>query len=474
MLIIADLIITTMLPEAFRKRIQLQPYIDPEELLKSINGPSPVSVRVNVVKWAHSPLHSEPVPWCRSGYYLPERPSFTTDPLFHAGCYYPQEASSMFMEQVVFQISANNENLRVLDLCGAPGGKSTHLSSLIGSKGFLVSNEVIRQRAMVLNENLTKWGLSNFIISQSDPSAFSRLPGFFDIILVDAPCSGEGMFRDPVARTEWSVENAALCSVRQKRILMDVWPSLKEDGILIYSTCTFNPEENEKNIKWLTSRQEAETIRLNISGYEGITEIDHEGVYGYGFYPGKIRGEGLFVAVLRKKGKSIRPSARSRRGAEQKITREEKRVSGEWTDFPEERLIKFGDDILATGCDHGDFQTLSSALKIISAGTRIFTVKKKNYLPSHDISMSVRLKKNKFPSNELCLSDALSYLRKDNFNVKLAEKGWNLITYKGINLGFVNNIGTRFNNYYPVEWRIRIRITGKDSESIIKWISTNK
>ncbi len=463
-----------MLPQAFIDRIKNQPYIDPEGLLRSLNEPSPVSVRVNDAKWTFSPVGSEPVPWCPDGYYLAERPSYTADPLFHAGCFYPQEASSLFLEQVFLQIASNNLNIKALDLCGAPGGKSTHLSSLIGEKGFLVSNEVIRQRAMILSENMTKWGLSNFIVSQSDPSSFSRLPGFFDIILVDAPCSGEGMFRNHVAVNEWSEENTSLCSVRQKRILMDVWPALKENGLLVYITCSFNPGENEKNIKWLTAKQQAEPVRLDVSGYKGITEIDHEGIYGYGFYPGKIRGEGLFIAVLRKKGISGKSSAKSKNGTDPKISREERAISAEWTDFPEERLIKFGDDVIATSFTRDDFQSLSGALKLVSAGTRIFTVKKKSFLPSHDIAMSIRFKKNQFPSTELSLSDSLAYLRRDNFNVKFAEKGWNLITYKGVNLGFVNNIGSRFNNYYPVEWRIRMRITEDPPENIIKWMSTNK
>jgi NOL1/NOP2/fmu family ribosome biogenesis protein len=239
--------------------------------------------------------------------------------------------------------------------------------------------------------------------------------------------------------------------------------------MLVYSTCTFNPEENEKNIKWLTVKQEAEPVTLDVAGFEGITGIDHEGIQGYGFYPGKIRGEGLFIAVLRKKGNSGKQSLKSKKSNDQSISREEKAITREWTNFPEERLIKSGDDILATGCTPDDFQILSGALKIISAGTRIFTVKTKNYLPSHDIAMSVRLKKNQFPSNELVLSDALSYLRRDSFNVKLAEKSWNLITYKGVNLGFINNIGTRFNNYYPVEWRIRMAIQENNKASIISW-----
>jgi 16S rRNA C967 or C1407 C5-methylase (RsmB/RsmF family)/NOL1/NOP2/fmu family ribosome biogenesis protein len=466
----ADLKISLMLPEAFRKRIQLQPYIDSEALFKSINEPSPVSVRVNDVKWAHSPLHTIPVPWCRSGYYLNERPSYTLDPLFHAGCYYPQEASSMFLEEAFLQIAGtDSNNIKVLDLCGAPGGKSTHLSSLIGSNGLLVANEVIRQRAMVLKENLTKWGRSNYIVTQTDPSAFSRLPGFFDMILIDAPCSGEGMFRDPVAISEWSQENASLCSERQKRILLDAWPSLKEDGILIYSTCTFNPNENERNIRWLAGRKEAEPIRLDISGYKGITEIDHEGIYGYGFYPGMICGEGLFISAVRKKEKCIRSSARRKIDSEQKITWEEKMVAGEWTDLPVESFLRLGDDIVAIPCSSADLQSLSATLKIISAGTRILTVRKKNFLPNHELAISVNFKGSGFPATELGLGEALSYLRRDNFAMKFVDKGWNIVTYKGINLGFVNNIGSRFNNYYPVEWRIRMNIPINSHENIITW-----
>jgi 16S rRNA C967 or C1407 C5-methylase (RsmB/RsmF family)/NOL1/NOP2/fmu family ribosome biogenesis protein len=443
-------------------------------LFNALMKQSPVSLRINKDKWVHSPVGAEPVLWCSAGYYLAERPSYTLDPLFHAGCYYPQEASGMFLEQVFLQTAEGQENIRVLDLCGAPGGKSTHLSSLIGNNGFLVSNETIRQRAMILSENLTKWGLSNSIVTQNDPSSFTRLPGFFDIILVDAPCSGEGMFRDQVAINEWSEENTALCSARQKRILMDIWPALRENGLLIYSTCTFNPGENEQNIKWLTGKLEAEAVRLDVSKYKGVVEIDFEGIHGYGFYPDKIRGEGLFVAVLRKRGSTPKSAYRTKRGNDRKVSREENLIAGEWTTFTDEKLFKWGNDIIAAPCNSEEIETLSAALNIIRAGTMIFTAKKKNFLPSHSLGMSVHLKKNTFPSTDLELSDALSYLRRDNFKAEFAEKGWNLVTYKGVNLGFVNNIGTRFNNYYPVEWRIRMRIAGDDPVSIIKWNSINK
>jgi len=291
-----------MLPEEFIKRIRTQKYIDAEALLLALGEPSPASIRLNPSKWNARPADSELVTWCNKGYYLTNRPSYTLDPLFHSGCYYPQEASSMFIEQVFRQVSDLSGTLRVLDLCAAPGGKSTHISDLIGPENLLVANDAIRSRAAILAESISKWGPGNTLVTQNDPAVFGKLPGYFDIILVDAPCSGEGMFRSEIAINEWSVSNTRHCSERQKRIVMDIWPALKENGILIYSTCTFNPGENEENIKWLIENQEAECLRLNIVDYKGLTEIDFEGVDGYAFYPYKTRGEGFFISAVRKKG----------------------------------------------------------------------------------------------------------------------------------------------------------------------------
>lgn len=458
-----------MLPDKFKERIAGQEYIDSVGLIQALEKPSPVSIRVNSLKLGAEPSGSRPVPWCSGGFYLEERPSFTLDPLFHAGCYYPQEASGMFLEEIFRQTTDDTRNLKVLDLCGAPGGKATHLSSLIGNDGFLVANEVIRPRANLLAENLVKWGRSNFVVTQSDPSAFIGLPGFFDLILADAPCSGEGMFRDPVAVREWSVENTLLCAERQKRILLDVWPSLKEDGILIYSTCTFNPGENEENVKWLLSKQKAESVAMDISRFQGITEIDYHGIKGYGFYPGRIKGDGLFYAVLRKKERTGRQMQLKRKTVYTLPDREEKETARKWTDFSPDRIIRYGEKTVALPCGAEEFRILSEVLKIVSPGTTIMTSKKKNFIPSHEIATSVRLKKNQFFSVELDLADALSYLRRDNFNLKAVDKGWNLVTYKSINLGFVNNIGSRFNNYYPVEWRIRMNIPESPSERLIGW-----
>jgi 16S rRNA C967 or C1407 C5-methylase (RsmB/RsmF family)/NOL1/NOP2/fmu family ribosome biogenesis protein len=458
-----------MLPTAFIQRLISQDYIDSEVLLKALAEPSPVSVRLNSGKWNRKPVNSQPVPWCESGFYLQSRPSYTMDPLFHSGCYYPQEASSMFLEQAVRQSVQSPERLRVLDLCGAPGGKSTHLSDLIGSKGLLVANEVIRQRSEVLAETLTKWGSGNTLVTQNDPAQFGRLPGFFDLILVDAPCSGEGMFRSEVAVNEWSLENTLHCAERQKRIIMDVWPALKEDGILIYSTCTFNPGENEENIKWLTAKHQAVCLRIDIAPFSGISEIDFHGIYGYGFYPGKTEGEGFFISVLRKTGNQTVAAVKGHQKAELKPGKTDIEVARNWTDFSPERLLKWGNELYAVAGGIEEYIHVFQNLKVVKTGTKLFVLKKNDYLPTHELALSVNLKKDVFPSVELGLNDSVSYLRRDNFELPGIPKGWNILTYEGVNLGFVNNIGNRFNNYFPVELRIRMNSPASGVNSIIKW-----
>jgi 16S rRNA C967 or C1407 C5-methylase (RsmB/RsmF family)/NOL1/NOP2/fmu family ribosome biogenesis protein len=458
-----------MFPDEFERRIYTQEYIDAEALVNALEEPSPVSIRINPSKWNNTPSDSEPVPWCNSGYYLQNRPSFTLDPLFHSGCYYSQEASSMFLEQVIRQTSVLAGNLRVLDLCAAPGGKSTHLSDLIGPDNLLVANEAIRSRATTLTETVSKWGLGNTLVTQNDPAAFGNLPGFFDVIIVDAPCSGEGMFRGETAVREWSVGNTVHCSERQRRILMDVWPALKENGILVYSTCTFNPGENEENIKWLIGKKEADCIQLDISDYKGIIEIDFEGIFGYGFYPDKVKGEGFFISAIRKTGYQEKTQFKSQKKTELRPDKNDFEVANRWTNFSNERFFKWGDELFAVPCDMDNYLEIYRKLKILKAGTKVFVVKNKNYLPSHELALSLKLKANTFPGNEISLSEALTFMRRDSFMLHDAVKGWNILTYKGINLGFINNIGNRVNNYFPVEWRIRMNKPESGSENIIKW-----
>jgi 16S rRNA C967 or C1407 C5-methylase (RsmB/RsmF family)/NOL1/NOP2/fmu family ribosome biogenesis protein len=458
-----------MLPESFKTRIKSQHYIDPGALLKALDEPSPVSIRVNLSKWNNSPLRAEPVPWCRTGFYLDARPSFTLDPLFHSGCYYPQEASGMFLEEAIKQTADSLENIRVLDLCGAPGGKSTHLADLIGPDGLLVANEVIRSRAVILAETITKWGMGNTLVTQSDPSVFGSMGGYFDIIAVDAPCSGEGMFRNKIAAAEWSVENTVHCSERQKRILMNTWPALRENGILIYSTCTFNPGENEENIRWLIGKKEAECIRINISGFHGITEIDYDGIYGYGFHPGRVRGEGFFISLLRKKSKQEAVKIRSDRISELKAGETDVSISEKWTCFPKDRLIRWRDEVFAVPCKMIDYLYLFKNLRIVKPGTKIFINKNNDYLPTHEQALSDFSRTGAFMRTEVSYEDAISYLRRDSLSVNTSLKGWIILTYKGVNLGFVKNIGSRVNNYFPVEWRIRMEKPLPGKEDIISW-----
>lgn len=458
-----------MLPEGFIKRIRSQDHLDAEILLPALEKPSPVSIRINTTKWARKPLKADKVTWCSSGFYLDSRPSYTFDPLFHAGCYYPQEASGMFLEEVFNQIEALSGYIRVLDLCGAPGGKSTHLASLIGTHGLLVANEVIKSRATILAENIAKWGITNTIVSQCDPSDFRFLPGFFDIIVVDAPCSGEGMFSDPFARKEWSQENTIHCSERQKRILFDVWPAIRENGYLIYSTCTFNPGENEENIKWLVKKQMAESVEIKISSFDGIKEIDHQGIKGYGFHPGSIRGEGFFISVIRKNNSSGTKKVRNTKLNFPELKKSDMDIVKRWSDFRKESILKFDDQIISFHGKAGDYNMLIKSLKIIRSGTMICKTSKDGYVPSHELSLSDSFRNDGFPSEELDYNQAINYLRRENFISETRSKGWFLLTYKGINLGFCNNIGRRINNYYPVEWRIKSPLSSSAGRNIIEW-----
>ncbi len=459
-----------MFPKEFVKRIQTQKYIDAGSLLTALAEPSPISIRVNTGKWSKKPVSSIPVPWSTNGFYLKSRPSFTLDPLFHSGCYYPQEASGMFLEQVIRQTCSLKENLKVLDLCAAPGGKSTLLAEIISPDSLLVSNDAIRPRSVILAETITKWGSGNVLVTQNDPSSFAKLPGYFDLIVVDAPCSGEGMFRSDVAIREWSVSNTIHCVERQKRILKDIWPSLKENGVLIYSTCTFNPGENEENIKWLTGNEKADCLKIDISSFEGIQEIDFEGVSGYGFYPGRIQGEGFFISAIRKTENQEKKSRKFERRSDLIPPSSDVKIATEWTTFGKDRFFKWGDEVFAAPCSLEEYLNLYGMLKIVRTGTKLFTNKNKRYLPSHELALSSGLNKKVFPAIELDLATALKYLKRDTIAIHETVKGWNIVTYNGINLGFVNNLGNRINNYFPVEWRIRMDLPQPGRENLIEWM----
>lgn len=397
-----------------------------ENYLASFEGSVPVSVRMNPFKVAQEELFPEiekiPVPWCRNAFYLAERPNFTLDPLLHAGVYYVQEAGSMFLDEVLKQLaegplcSVLSKNSpfggggACLDLCAAPGGKSTLLRAFLPDECVLYSNEPDRRRANILMENIQKQGHPNVIVTNNYAIDYQRAGLDFDLIVCDVPCSGEGMFRkDYGAIGEWSLQNVMKCAALQRSIIEDIWPCLNEGGVLVYSTCTFNLHEDEENVKWICENLGAEIIPIEINKDWNITGSLLEDFAGpvYRFIPGTTKGEGLFMAVLRK-------------------TSEKQNLKSKGT------------------------------LKIMSDGHPVGTQKGKNIIPAHAEALLTNLPKDKYPFAELSKEDALKYLHHEAIVLDSdVPKGFVVVTYQGHPLGFVKNIGNRANNLYPQEWKIR-------------------
>lgn len=413
-----------------------------------------VSIRYNEPKMAvDEELKS--VPWASKGRYLPVRPAFTADPLFHAGCYYVQEASSMFLGQVVEQFV--KEPVRALDLCAAPGGKSTHLHSLLPTGSMLVSNEPMPLRAQVLAENITKWGNPSSVVTKNMPADFSRFRNFFDLVVVDAPCSGEGMFRkEPKAVEQWSVSNVEMCAERQREILADIWSSLRPGGLLVYSTCTFNSEENEQNVRWIAEELGAEPLAVEIPAEWNITgSLSGDDTPVYRFIPGMTEGEGFFLAVLRKGGDE--PLEQPRQQRWQPVPEKLKREIEKWVENSASfNFVLNGDVVTAMPKEHTSAMlALQQKLCLLYCGLPLATVKNGKLLPMHSLAMSTALCRDAFPAVELELEQALAYLHREALPLSSQPLGHLLMTYKSVPLGFVKNIGNRANNLYPAEWRIR-------------------
>lgn len=400
------------------------------------------------------------VKWCEHGRYLSERPKFTYDPMFHAGAYYVQEASSMFVWQALEQLV--EKDAVMLDMCAAPGGKSTAIAQYLSEEGFLVSNEYVPQRAHVLVENITKWGAPNCVVTNNAPRHFEKLKSRFDAILVDAPCSGEGMFRkDERAREEWSEANVDMCVERQREILESAWEVLRPGGVLIYSTCTFNRHENEEQVQWLIDEMEAEYLPIKIGEDWMITETER----GYRFLPHKTRGEGLFMAAVRKQG-----------GIENGELRIENACSKKRSDKKAKRVNKVGDSQLSTNdLLRGEYSVVESEgryyavqkervdfveecrkmLNVLSFGVQMYEQKGKDLIPQAALALSQVYVRGAYPEAELSYEEAISFLRKEAIVLADAPRGFVLVTYGGLPLGWVKNIGNRCNNLYPEFWRIR-------------------
>jgi 16S rRNA C967 or C1407 C5-methylase (RsmB/RsmF family)/NOL1/NOP2/fmu family ribosome biogenesis protein len=426
-----------------------------DSFLSSLSTESPISVRFN--NKLQPKLKNEHVMWCDSGFYLNERPSFTFDPLFHAGTYYVQEASSMFLEQVVKQHITTP--VIALDLCAAPGGKSTHLSQLLPPESLLISNEIVRSRAFVLSENIQKWGNCNNVVTNNSPSDFSSFRGLFDFILVDAPCSGEGMFRkDFDSIKEWSLKNVEMCADRQKNIIQHIWDSLKENGILVYSTCTYNQEENEKNVAWITKHFDAEILHLQTNPQWGIVEND----FGYHFFPHKTKGEGFFISILQKKEQSSAIKIKHKPSQTTKINLDvllEKDML---------KIIQNNQFFYAVPDKHLEhISFLQKNLNLIHAGIPLYEQKGKDFIPLTGLTLSKYFNKENTLTHELDYESAICFLQKENFILDISHKGYIAVCHKNTPLGWIKNLGNRFNNLYPTEWRIRSKNVTKNIQYLL-------
>ena len=421
--------------------------------MEALDGEPVVSIRYNVSKLI--PENEEnAVPWAANGRYLSARPVFTADPLFHAGCYYVQEASSMFLEQFIKQYV--DAPVRALDLCAAPGGKTTHLLSLLPQGSMLVSNEPVPQRAQVLAENVIKWGNPASVVTRNEPADFGNFANFFDLVVVDAPCSGEGMFRkDQGAVEQWSVSNVEQCVKRQKRILADIWSSLRPGGVLIYSTCTFNREENEDCVEWIATELGATPLAVDAGDGWGVTGALCGDNPVYRFIPGYTAGEGFFIAALRKDGDA--PLTQPRQPRFQPVASKLKAQLEEWVENPTAfNFVQQDERVVALPREHtAAMLALQQKMKVLHCALPLADVKNGKLLPLHQLAMSNALCRKAFVQVELEREKALSYLHREALTFELAPVGYLLLTYKGTPIGFAKNIGNRANNLYPAEWRIR-------------------
>ena len=456
-----------------------------------------VSIRVNPLKGnvgeGHFTEASEeaqevsPVQWSALGHYLAHRPVFTLDPLFHAGGYYVQEASSMYMELVKNAIekdfaarTAGGEmqeekffggRLAALDLCAAPGGKSTHLVSLLGNGSLLVSNEVIKSRAVILADNIAKWGTENVVVTNNDPADFGAFEEQFDIIVVDAPCSGEGLFRkDPQAMQEWSPANVNLCAQRQQRILADIWPALAPGGYLVYSTCTYNKFENDGNLNFLCQELGAEAVELVVPEGSGIIQTPGG---GFQFVPGRVKGEGQYMALVRKEG-DWEPSLFGSvvQGKKKKGGKDAKKGAPQLEkgcNYLPDNYIKVLQGDLVKGYRKDLYERISFVeenLRTVLSGIAVANKKGKDYVPHADFALQAvvadMVASECLPDGisavEVGREDALKFLAKEPLVLPGAPMGYVLLVYRGLGLGFVKNLGNRTNNLLPMARRIRMEI----------------
>jgi len=449
------------LPEPFVAQMRTLLGAETDAFLEALQQPAPISIHLNPLKNSSFKNETlEAVPWYAAGRYLPERPVFTLDPRFHAGAYYVQEASSMLVAEAVRQGVVDAQPLRALDLCAAPGGKSTLLASVLPPGSLLLSNEVIRNRYQTLQYNVAKWGHPGMHTSQHDSRDFKALQSWFDLVLVDAPCSGEGLFRkDPDAVKEWSPAHAAHCSARQRRILAEAAALVRPGGLLIYCTCTYNDEENEENAAWLLEQGAFQTLDLALPAGWGLI---HKGM-GYQCYPHRVRGEGFYLACFRKEGKhqSVEKNTKTPpAGTLKPASKTDLESLAPWL-TPEAEVAVFQDWQGAfralPEAQVADCLQLGAMLRQSAFGVPLGQFKGKDFLPAPEFALSTLVHPD-VPRIALDREKALHFLKKEPPVFNPVPQGWILVEYEGLGLGWAKGIGNRVNNYYPKEWRILMQI----------------
>ena len=444
------------LPPAFAERIRMQYPDDAEALLCSLERPPVPSVQLHPFKH-HQRFYDAPaVPWYAAGRMLESRPSFTFDPFFHSGAYYPQESSSMFIGWLLAQYAGGRKDLKVLDLCASPGGKSLLLLNALGPGGTLIANEIHPERNAVLRQNLMRWGIPRYIVTRAEARQFADAGITFDVVLTDAPCSGEGMFRkDPQARTEWSTQQVLACARRQSDILQDALYLLREGGLLVYSTCTFSPEENEEQCRFIGSNPLFEPFRPGCPDSFPVRVLDEDRFHGYAFLPHIAPGEGFFASAFIFRGSTENPRTDQRRLNHASAIPP-----------PPGFSVSPGDDLMWSEGTQGqryispfstaEIEELSRHVRVTSPGHPAGIDKdKKLFIPHHGLSM-IQSMADTQPSVQADEETALRYLRGHALaQLPDAPLGWVIIRYKEAALGWVKNVNGRANNLYPDALRIR-------------------
>ncbi|MCM1005175.1 MAG: rRNA cytosine-C5-methyltransferase [Prevotella sp.] len=432
-------------------------------LAKALDTEPVVGVRLNPMKSGVAPTDAQRVPWCEQGYILSERPRFTLMPSWHGGCFYVQEPASMIISEVIKHVARliGLEDVKYLDLCAAPGGKTTAALSALPNSAFVVANEFVPARANILAENLTKWGYPNIAVSCGDTAAYRKLKHAFDIVAVDAPCSGEGMMRkDEQARSQWSPALVKQCAALQREILDNAWEALRPGGYLIYSTCTFNRDENEDMLRYAINEYGGESVDLGLNDEFNIPGSIEANLYALRFMPHLTNGEGLFLGVLRKpddKGATRQSKSKGKvtRKAENKLPVDARSLLSNPDDF---NFAQTASGIWrALPKSHASFiNKLSQAARLLIAGVTLGEVKGKNFVPGTSLALSTALLPEAFPRVEVDEQTALSYLRREALSLPTdSPKGYVVICSGGDCLGFAKNLGNRANNLYPAHWRIR-------------------